>query len=209
MIRDVQVCVFCLTAVDMNPLCCIAPVSIDRDRANSVVAKSPSQCQLGLDSSVKTVSHGSKPSLSAQDTSVSADSNKASSTLNHDDEETVTEARDSKVFSGNGAVSGSVAGILYKWVNYGKGWRSRWFMLEDGVLSYYKIHGPDKILMSPARERSVRVIGEESSKYMKKANWNLNRLGGGTKQCRPFGEIHLKVCFFVIKCRANFRLWHP
>lgn len=171
----------------MNPLCCIAPVSIDRDRANPVVPKSPAQCQLGLDASVKTVNCGSKPSFSTVDSSLGSDSNKALVTSNHDEEEAVNEARDSKVFSG------TVAGILYKWVNYGKGWRSRWFMLEDGVLSYYKIHGPDKIWMSPARDRSVRVIGEESSKYMKKANWNLNRQGGATKQCKPFGEIHLKV----------------
>ena len=32
--------------------------------------------------------------------------------------------------------------ILYKWVNYGKGWRPRWLVLQDGVLSYFKIHGP-------------------------------------------------------------------
>lgn len=178
----------------MNPLCCIAPVSIDRDRANPVVPKSPTHCQLGLDASVKTVNNGSKPSFSTVDSSLGTDSYKASFTSNHDEEDGVNEARDSKVFSG------TVAGILYKWVNYGKGWRSRWFVLEDGVLSYYKIHGPDKILMSPALERSVRVIGEESSKYMKKANWNLNRLGGAAKQCKPFGEIHLKVCSDVFTC---------
>ncbi|TKY47707.1 Oxysterol-binding protein-related protein 1D [Spatholobus suberectus] len=184
----------------MNPLCCIAPVSIDRERANPVVAKSPGQCQLGLDASVRTVNCASKSSFSTQDSSVGGDSVKASAAAaaNLEEEE---EARDSKVFAGGngGGVAGSVAGILYKWVNYGKGWRSRWFVLEDGVLSYYKIHGPDKILMSPARDRSVRVIGDESSKYVKKANWNLNQVpsGGGNsnngKQCKPFGEIHLKV----------------
>ncbi|KAI4317338.1 hypothetical protein L6164_025212 [Bauhinia variegata] len=170
----------------MNPLCCIAPVSIDRDRGNPVVGKSPSQCQLGVDGSIKPLNYASKPSFSTEDSSLRTDSVKASFSSNHDGEDTVNEARDSKVFNG------SIAGILYKWVNYGKGWRSRWFVLEDGVLSYYKIHGPDKILMSPARDRSVRVIGEDSSKYMKKA-WNLNRMGGTAKQCKPFGEIHLKV----------------
>lgn len=69
------------------------------------------------------------------------------------------------------------------------------------MLSYYKIHGPDKILMSPAREKDVRVIGEESLRYMRKANWTSNRLGvtaaSAVRQCKPFGEIHLKVCFFV------------
>ncbi|EIW72252.1 hypothetical protein TREMEDRAFT_70659 [Tremella mesenterica DSM 1558] len=29
-------------------------------------------------------------------------------------------------------------GFLSKWVNYRSGWRSRWFVLENGVLSYYR-----------------------------------------------------------------------
>ncbi|XP_057740736.1 oxysterol-binding protein-related protein 1D isoform X1 [Arachis stenosperma] len=187
----------------MNPLCCIAPVSIDRDRANPVATKSPTHCQLGLDASVRTVNGGSKSSSSAPDSSHGGgDSLKSSSGGNRGEEEdlstTTAEPRESKVFGGGNGVAGSVAGILYKWVNYGKGWRSRWFVLEDGVLSYYKIHGPDKIVVSPARDRSVRVIGEESSKFVKKNNWSLNRVAGvsggnSTKQCKPFGEIHLKV----------------
>lgn len=161
-----------------------------------MVPKSPAHCHLGLDASVKPLNYASKPSFSTLDSSLATDSTKPSFTSNHDDEDAVNEARDSKVFTG----TGTVAGILYKWVNYGKGWRSRWFVLEDGVLSYYKIHGPDKIWVSPARDRSVRVIGDESSKFMKKANWNLNRVGGATKQCKPFGEIHLKVCSYVLTC---------
>ncbi|PON42319.1 Oxysterol-binding protein [Parasponia andersonii] len=172
----------------MNPLCCIAPVSIDRDRANPTIGKSPGQCHLGVDASIRSVSYGSKPSLSAQVSVVGTESEKASATLSHEVEEAVSEARDSKVFGG-----GSVAGILYKWVNYGKGWRSRWFVLEDGVLSYYKVHGPDKILMSPAREKGVRVIGEDSLRYMRKANWSGNRHGASARPCKPFGEVHLKV----------------
>ncbi|KAH9708515.1 Oxysterol-binding protein-related protein 1D [Citrus sinensis] len=169
----------------MNPLCCIAPVSIDRDRANPVVAKSTAHCQLGHETAaVKTV----KPSLSAQVSSVGTDCDKSSAA--NVVVESVTESR----YSGNGGgVSASVAGILYKWVNYGKGWRSRWFVLEDGVLSYYKIHGPDKILMSPARDNNVRVIGEDSIRFMRKANWSSHRLGFAARQCKPFGEIHLKV----------------
>ncbi|XP_030496968.2 oxysterol-binding protein-related protein 1D [Cannabis sativa] len=178
----------------MNPLCCIAPVSIDRERANPVVGKSPAHCnQLGIDGSIRSVSYGTKPSLSAQVSSVGTESDKTSATLNNEVEETVSEARDSKVF-GSGGDGGSVAGILYKWVNYGKGWRSRWFALEDGVLSYYKVHGPDKILMSPAREKGLRVIGEDSLRYMRKANWgSSNRLGASARPCKPFGVVHLKV----------------
>ncbi|KAK4762574.1 hypothetical protein SAY86_008342 [Trapa natans] len=93
--------------------------------------------------------------------------------------------RDGKVFGGT---CGCPGGILYKWVNYGKGWRARWFMLEEGVLSYYKVHGPDKIVMSPVTEKSIRVIGEESLKYVRKANWMII----GRKQCKPIGEVHLK-----------------
>ncbi|KAI3784691.1 hypothetical protein L1987_43794 [Smallanthus sonchifolius] len=79
------------------------------------------------------------------------------------------------VFGGNGG--GVVAGILYKWVHYGKGWRSRWFTLEDGVLSYYKTHGPDKIVLNPGREKGIKVIGDESVRYMN------NRFG--SKQWKP------------------------
>ena len=176
-------CDLCLAG--MNPLCCIAPVSIDRDRAN------PGTCQLGLESSVKNVNFGSKQGFSAQVSSINADSDAVS----HDVEDAFPEARDGKVFG----AGGGVAGILYKWVNYGKGWRSRWFVLEDGVLSYYKIHGPDKILMSPAREKSLKVIGEDSLRCMRKNSWsNHHRLAGSAKQWKPFGEIHLKVCFWFL-----------
>ncbi|CAL5398577.1 unnamed protein product [Camellia sinensis] len=172
----------------MNPLCCIAPVSIE-DRNSPAVVKPRAQvqqCQLGFESSVKNVNFASKPSFTDLDRLSSA-------VNNHEVEDVVVESRDSKGFCGN------AAGILYKWVNYGKGWRSRWFVLEDGVLSYYKVHGPDKIVMSPRREKGVKVIGDESSRYMKKSNSNSNRLGGSAKQWKPFGEIHLKEVWFEWK----------
>ncbi|XP_059633635.1 oxysterol-binding protein-related protein 1D [Cornus florida] len=173
----------------MNPLCCIAPVSIDRDRNNPVVAKPQTQCQLGFDGSVRNVNFSSKSSFSAQVSSVGIDLNGLNVAVNQAEDNVLVESRDPKVFGNNG----SVAGILYKWVNYGKGWKSRWFVLEHGVLSYYKIHGPDKIELSSVREKGVNVIGEESLRYMRKANWSNNRLGGSTRQWKPFGEIHLKV----------------
>ncbi|EEF47596.1 oxysterol-binding protein-related protein 1D [Ricinus communis] len=194
----------------MNPLCCIAPVSIDKDRANPnpVVAKSVSHNQLGLEGGLynsnsnsnnnyKTVNHSSKPSFSAQVSSVGTDLDRLSGVGvgNHHNQDFVLEELATNEAARDYSGGGAVAGILYKWVNYGKGWRSRWFVLEDGVLSYYKIHGPYKILTSPAREKDVRVIGDESLRYMRKANWSSNRLGAGVgaKQCKPFGEIHLKV----------------
>ncbi|KAL0841932.1 hypothetical protein ABMA28_014162 [Loxostege sticticalis] len=29
-------------------------------------------------------------------------------------------------------------GILWKWTNYWNGWQTRWFILENGIISYYK-----------------------------------------------------------------------
>lgn len=34
-----------------------------------------------------------------------------------------------------------IKGYLRKWTNYTSGWKLRWFVLEDGVLSYYKHQG--------------------------------------------------------------------
>ncbi|CAI9764047.1 unnamed protein product [Fraxinus pennsylvanica] len=64
----------------------------------------------------------------------------------------------------NEIVGDGISGILSKWVNYGKGWRSRWFVLQDGVLSYYKIHGPDKILPEPVSEVHLKVSSIRESR---------------------------------------------
>nr|XP_043623502.1 oxysterol-binding protein-related protein 1D [Erigeron canadensis] len=176
----------------MNPLCCIAPVSIDKDRNNSPVVKSQPECQLGFESSGR---NGRPPSFSAQVSSVGTDVDNG---IVNEVEDCEVEVREkdsnlpkSVVFGGGGGV---VAGILYKWVNYGKGWRSRWFTLEDGVLSYYKTHGPDKIVFSPGREKGFKVIGDESVRYMRKWSNGSNHCNRfGTRQWKPYGEIHLKV----------------
>lgn len=88
----------------------------------------------------------------------------------------------------NDLIGNGVAGVLHKWVNYGKGWRPRWFVLQDGVLSYYKIHGPDKILVNQEMLKGSKIIGEESMR-------RISRFSNGHLQNRskPVGEIHLKV----------------
>ncbi|EYU23919.1 hypothetical protein ABFS82_14G314600 [Erythranthe guttata] len=103
----------------------------------------------------------------------------------------------------NDIVGNGISGILYKWVNYGKGWRPRWFVLQDGVLSYYKIHGPDKIVVNQETEKGSRVIGEESVKRISRQHVNhqhhhhhhhRNGSNGASARSRnPIGEVHLKV----------------
>ncbi|KAL6217176.1 hypothetical protein ACLB2K_010393 [Fragaria x ananassa] len=89
----------------------------------------------------------------------------------------------------NDIVGNGVSGILYKWVNYGKGWRPRWFVLQDGVLSYYKIHGPDRIAVTPETEKGSKVIGETSNRRLSRhRNPSPQKL-----RRKPFGEVHLKV----------------
>ena len=98
------------------------------------------------------------------------------------------------------ALADNVAGILHKWVNFGKGWRPRWFALKDGVLSYYKVHGHDKVTLKDNRFKNFRIIGEEAQRLTKKQQRQSTHpqlhLHSSTDQSqfRASGEIHLKVC---------------
>ncbi|XP_042385502.1 oxysterol-binding protein-related protein 1C-like [Zingiber officinale] len=104
----------------------------------------------------------------------------------------------SRLFSRNGRLHGDVSlndivgngvsGVLHKWVNYGRGWRPRLFVLQDDVLSYYKIHGPDRIELAPDAKVAYKVIGEESIRRI------LHPKNGHPHlPCKPVGEVHLKV----------------
>lgn len=88
----------------------------------------------------------------------------------------------------NDVVGNGISGILHKWVNYGKGWRPRWFVLQDGVLSYYKIHGPDKIILNEETEKGSKFIGEESIRRICSCKSSQSQL-----RRNPVGEVHLKV----------------
>uniref|UniRef100_A0A8R7Q0Q0 PH domain-containing protein n=2 Tax=Triticum urartu TaxID=4572 RepID=A0A8R7Q0Q0_TRIUA len=103
----------------------------------------------------------------------------------------------------NEIVGGGISGVLYKWVNYGRGWRPRWFALSDGVLSYYKIHGPDRIDLSRDTDRGAKVIGEDSLRRLARPSStptpssasapHSNGHGHHQTPRKPLGEIHLKV----------------
>ena len=74
-------------------------------------------------------------------------------------------------------------GYLKKWTNYTTGWKLRWFVLEDGVLSYYK-HQDDAgsacrgainmriatLHMDPKEKVTFEIHGKSSVKYHLKAN---------------------------------------
>lgn len=74
-------------------------------------------------------------------------------------------------------------GYLKKWTNYTSGYKLRWFVLEDGVLSYYK-HQDDagsacrgainmriaKLHMDVKDKLMFEILGKSSVKYSLKAN---------------------------------------
>jgi len=82
-----------------------------------------------------------------------------------------------------GKESREMKGYLKKWTNYRKGYQLRWFVLEDGVLSYYK-HQDDagsacrgainmriaKLNMDPTEKTKFEIIGKSSVKYSLRAN---------------------------------------
>jgi hypothetical protein len=86
-----------------------------------------------------------------------------------------------------GGSESSVAGVLSKWTNYDKGWRSRWFVLRNSIVSYAKIRRPKNLnLLAPATD-DVRLIGEISAD-------RLSRMDSGRlKHRKDVGIVHLKV----------------
>ncbi|KAE8315722.1 Oxysterol-binding protein-domain-containing protein [Aspergillus transmontanensis] len=95
-----------------------------------------------------------------------------------------------------GKDSREMRGYLKKWTNYTSGYKLRWFVLEDGVLSYYK-HQDDagsacrgainmkiaKLNMDSQDKTRFEIHGKSSVKYHLKANhvveakrwfWTLN-----------------------------------
>ncbi|XVF10803.1 hypothetical protein REPUB_Repub07fG0214900 [Reevesia pubescens] len=90
-----------------------------------------------------------------------------------------------------GGSEGTVAGILYKWTNYGKGWRSRWFLLRNGVLSYSKVRRSETLnLLSPTDD--VRVIGDISTNRLSR----MDSCSGRRKHQKTVGIVHLKISSF-------------
>ncbi|GAB4857055.1 Oxysterol-binding protein- protein 2A [Ancistrocladus abbreviatus] len=96
----------------------------------------------------------------------------------------------------------SVAGVLYKWTNYGKGWRSRWFLLRNGVLCYSKIRLPENLDSLPSGDE-VRFIGDVSSA-------RLSRMDscGRRKLHRTNAVVHLKQVSSFRESRSDDRKFY-
>ncbi|XP_020592556.1 oxysterol-binding protein-related protein 2A-like [Phalaenopsis equestris] len=90
---------------------------------------------------------------------------------------------------GEGESDVSVAGVLYKWTNFGKGWRSRWFTLRNGVLSYSKIcRREDRFYVSG----QVRIIGAASARLSR----SMEDGAVGRRLKNPVGVVYLKIASF-------------
>lgn len=88
--------------------------------------------------------------------------------------------------------AGSVAGILYKWTNFSKGWRSRYFLLRNGILSYSKIRRPENLNLLSSSD-DVRLIGNISADRLSR----MDSCSGRRKQEKSVGIVHLKVLFII------------
>jgi len=87
----------------------------------------------------------------------------------------------------------SVAGPLFKWTNYGKGWRSRWFLLRgDGLLSYSKINSLNSV------GDDVRVIGDMTSARLNRMDSRKPSRGSGSVV-----QLKVRLTLTLLNWRAN------
>ncbi|KAK9809121.1 hypothetical protein WJX72_009685 [[Myrmecia] bisecta] len=93
-----------------------------------------------------------------------------------------------------------VVGVLVKYVNFGKGWRHRLFVLSHGVLRYYKVFGPSRINVhqlfeSLRRQGELIMIGAETGVIENK--WRRGTLASASFNGRnkpvAQGELHMQV----------------
>ncbi|KAL8266480.1 hypothetical protein R6Q59_003824 [Mikania micrantha] len=85
----------------------------------------------------------------------------------------------------------NVAGVLYKWTNYGKGWRPRWFLLRNGVISYSKMRQPDTLAIG----EGVSFIGDGFSGGVKRQDRCGSRRRHTPHQ-KTVGIVHFQVSSF-------------
>ena len=89
-----------------------------------------------------------------------------------------------------------MVGVVTKWVNFGKGWRSRLFVLRGNVLRYYKLGGGRQdsavaLMLADLARGGARVVGDDVRDLIAKGRQEKGAGNAGEPQ--PQGEIHLEV----------------
>ncbi|TMW92452.1 hypothetical protein EJD97_013021, partial [Solanum chilense] len=108
--------------------------------------------------------------------------------------------RSSKLHNNNSNnLENGICGILYKWANFGRGWRPRWFVLYDGVLFYYKINGK---VFNFETQNGFTVIGKKSFRFI---NTCKTTPSSQFLSRKPLREIHLKDSTVMGSCSDDRR----
>ncbi|KAK6132373.1 hypothetical protein DH2020_033894 [Rehmannia glutinosa] len=189
----------------MHSFCCVSSVTINN---SDMPSSPPSPSDRPTKSQNSTAISRASPT---RDSGADRGSGGAGNDVNSNHGQNHHHSRELTI---NDIVGDGISGILCKWVNYGKGWRPRWFVLQDGVLSYYKIHGPDRIVVNQETEKGSRVIGEESMRRIMRQhnshhhNHHRNRSSGSSpKNRKPVGEVHLKKLHLRAESREDRMTW--
>ncbi|XP_021846168.1 oxysterol-binding protein-related protein 1C isoform X1 [Spinacia oleracea] len=178
----------------MLPFCCVSPIS--NPDHSPMPAQSFSSADASLIRPPLTNGHDYAAAVMRRENMSTATISGNPNNLNHNhntnninnQKMSMVDQREVMI---NDIVGNGISGILYKWVNYGKGWRPRWFVLQDGVVSYYKIHGPDRITLTMESEKGFKVIGDESMRRIRRHRHSSS--SSHALRRKPFGEVHLKV----------------
>jgi len=96
---------------------------------------------------------------------------------------------------------GVTVGVVTKWVNFGKGWRPRLFVLRGNVLRYYKLGGGRQDLLvsrmlADLARGGAKSVGDDVRELIAKGRQERGSGDGEAErgaQQQPQGEIHLAV----------------
>lgn len=103
-----------------------------------------------------------------------------------------------------------IVGVLQKYVNIAAGWRPRLFVLQQGVLRYYHLHGAEAVdvvdLLDTLREQGdVVSVGVEIGVLERRELKHRNLLGGSGKKAgmTGHGARKARVDIHVCTCRVR------